>query len=56
MLKVEADDEMVWEDQNCQILYKGEKIADLESTLENQKITIDGLQDAKEASRTAMEF
>jgi hypothetical protein len=29
MEKIKADDEMEWEDHNCQIVYKSEKVENL---------------------------
>jgi hypothetical protein len=44
MEKVKADDEMEWEDHNCQIIYKSEKVSDLAHKVDSQSTLIDSLQ------------
>jgi len=44
MEKKNADDEMVWEDHNCQIIYKSEKVTVLTHRVETQTTLIDSLQ------------
>jgi len=35
MDKIKADDEMEWEDHNCQIIYKSEKVDSLSHKVES---------------------